>query len=392
MRQSIGIAVIIVLGSFFISACNSSSLEGDLSWLSKDGSDLVQSRSLTDSTASQLLRGTPDYKQVGIQGIGDSEFEYALLNEKPPLPTWTPTPTHTPDPEGPYVYTGQVEFIGRVTEMGRLIWLIGDQRVLVTQRTDIEGDIKVGDLVKVHGVRWIRGVIIARHIELLERIPPHEEVEFRGRVELMGKFIWVIGDQRVMINKQTVIEGDISVGDLVKVRGFRLPWDLIVASEIKLLEKPPGDQDVEFTGRVKEMRERIWLIGDRRVRVNERTEIEGDIDISDLVKVRGLVGEEGAVIALKITLLEKDEPPVKEIQIRGRVQEIGEQIWIIARQRVLITDKTEINGDISVGDLVSVRGYLSDEGEIVAEEILLLELSPDRDRDFSDGEEREGGK
>ena len=269
----------------------------------------------------------------------------------------------------------EVEFTGRVREMGRFLWVIGNNRVLVTPFTKIEDDISIGDLVKVRGVRWFGGVIVAREIQLLERGPDLPEVEFTGRVHEMGERFWLIGDHRVLVTEQTEIIGDIQVGDLVRVRGFQRDG-VIVARQIKLLERP--DREVEFIGRVKEIGERIWLIADRRVRVTERTEIEGDIQVGDLVKVQGF-RRDGVIVARKIMLLERPDPI--GVEFIGRVHEMGDRIWLIGDRRVLVNERTVIEGDIQVGDLVKVQGFVGDEGLVVARKITLLER-PDIEVEF----------
>lgn len=166
-----------------------------------------------------------------------------------------------------------------------------------------------------------------------------EEIEFTGRVDAMGTSAWVIDGVTVRITGQTEIkDAGIQVGDTVKVHALRTSGGALVAEEIELVEDrsgPGGGEDddhaqehdddddapeqepteepeheeehdedeaekVEFTGVVQSKGGSLWVIGGRQVVVDSETEVKGDPEVGDLVKVKGTTLPDGRVKAEKI--------------------------------------------------------------------------------------------
>ncbi len=162
-----------------------------------------------------------------------------------------------------------------------------------------------------------------------------EGIEFTGRVDSIGSSTWVIDGVTVRITSQTEIKDpNIQVGDTVKVYAVRLPSGEVIAEEIELAEDRSGpgggeddeehededapeedpseepeheeeheeeeDQKVEFTGTVQSKGGSLWVIGGRQVLVDSDTEIKGDPDVGDLVKVKGVTLPDGRIQADKI--------------------------------------------------------------------------------------------
>ncbi|MCH7587548.1 MAG: hypothetical protein IIC78_05880, partial [Chloroflexi bacterium] len=228
MRHRVGIAVVIVLASFFLGACSQQPALGEaLDGSSKDVSDAPQTEGGGDPVAadSQLLNLDESIRDPVAFYSGDS----AYLDD-PGEQEITRIPTT--DNESPIIFSGRIE------EMNPEFWLIAGHHVRITDETEIIGDLSIGDLVKVHGFQR-ESVIVARVIKLLERPPQDRVVEFKGRVQELGEHIWLIGDHRVRVTEDTEIHGEIRVGDYVLVQGYLGNEGLVIARVIKLLERSP---------------------------------------------------------------------------------------------------------------------------------------------------------
>lgn len=143
------------------------------------------------------------------------------------------------------------EFTGTIDSMGADSWVIGGTTVAITSDTEIKGDLALGDMVKVHA-SMVDGVLTAREIEPVkdddvagddEDDPfdedEHEE-EFVGTVEAISDTSWTVSGRTFTITADSEIDGDIKVGDVVKVELKSDGAGNLVAYEIELAD----DDDV----------------------------------------------------------------------------------------------------------------------------------------------------
>lgn len=72
-----------------------------------------------------------------------------------------------------------------------------------------------------------------------------------------------------------------------------------------------------------------------------------------------------------------DKSPTGEIELRGVVEAMTVQAWIISGQAVIIQPATEIKGALTIGDKVKVHVIRTQNGSLVAREIELSPTTPD---------------
>jgi hypothetical protein len=306
---------------------------------------------------------------------------------------------------------GLFELIGVVERQSPEAWLISGQIVQLTPATEITGDPRIGDRVKAQG-RIVEGALVAREIRALRpeltRTPEatgQAEFEFRGQVKEMHERVWVIGEYRVHITERTEIKGDPRIGDWVKVHALRTE-DGLIAREIEVIERtrtpePTRPPEIEFRGQLTAIEGRVWVIGEYRVIVTERTEIKGEPRIGDWLKVHALRTEDG-LVAREIELLEREatrtpeptreveptRPPEAtrtpepsrtpeptrtvapaEIEFVGTLNSKEGGVWNVGGTSVMVTGETEIRDNPQVGDTVKVHGWLQADGVVKAREI-----------------------
>jgi hypothetical protein len=98
----------------------------------------------------------------------------------------------------------ELEFTAPVDGMGPDVWSIGGLAVTIRVETEIAGNPKVGDLVRVQALLSPDG-LSARQIEVVGAAaqavpagvpaPTDDEIEFVGPVAGIGSDTWVIGDR-----------------------------------------------------------------------------------------------------------------------------------------------------------------------------------------------------
>ena len=198
----------------------------------------------------------------------------------------------------PSVPTFQITGEGEVTQTG-LTWIIAGQSFQTTEHTIIIGNPQVGDLVRVEGYFSSEGKNVATRIILLSPAL-NNYFELTGQVEAMGEGLWTISGQEIVINDETGIEEEIQVGDTVYVSGVILADGTLIAGRIILFDEAHG-QPFSFVGLVQEMHENYWLISGKAISIDHNTGIAAGIAIGDLVIVRGRILEDNVWLARSIT-------------------------------------------------------------------------------------------
>lgn len=194
-------------------------------------------------------------------------------------------------------------------------------------------------------------------------------VRFTGVVSEIASDHWVVANRTVAITAETVITGEPAVGVLADVMAQQTENGL-VAIRINVL---PTQRTAHFPGLIKEMHENEWIIttpaGDQTVAITSDTVIEGDTpDVGDRVKVWATESE-NRLMATRIVVI--DTPA--EVHFRGRIQEIADDYWVVAHQKVAITAETVIEGEPDVGDAAEVWAKPTAEG-LVATRLVVIDM------------------
>ena len=136
-------------------------------------------------------------------------------------------------------------------------------------------------------------------------------------VKSIGTTSWVVGprvgegpDRIFAVSGKTSIVGDPKVGDEVGVLAERQAdgsWLAIVIA--KAAPAPVVPTPVAFDGIVNSIATEssmglaTWLVGDTKVMVSRMTIVNGNPKVGDTVRVEGLKGVDGAVMAARVTKL-----------------------------------------------------------------------------------------
>ncbi len=305
----------------------------------------------------------------------------------------------------------EIEFTGTVEAIEAEAWTIDGQPVLLTPTTEVKDDIAIGDFVKVHASLDADGNLVARQIEREDEVEfeieveverRDDELEFVGTVETIDGDAWTVAGQTFTVTAATEIKGDIAIGDFVKVHAFPTDQGLI-AREIELAnptETEDHDDDdtfggeLEFFGVVEAIGADAWVIDGLTIFLTPATEIKGNPQVGDMVKVHAHRAEDGSLVAREIEPAEDDdfddnddEHGQEEVEFKGKVEAMGDASWTVDGVTVLVTSSTEIEEAIQVGDRVEVKAVADQDGNLVA---LRIELEDDDYDDMDDDRDHEG--
>ncbi len=251
-----------------------------------------------------------------------------------------------------------VEFRGPVQAIGLTEWVIAGRSVGVDQYTQIDPGIEVNDLVEVTAGVTAEGVFWAKHIQRLESALP--DFRFAGRVDSRSDVLWVVSGISVTVNAETEIAEELKVGDAVLVTGY-IDDNTWLATRIEPLATTVNT--FEFVGRVQDMDP--WTVSGVTLAISDTTDIDTEITVGDLVKVEGVITAEGVWLAYEIRLFEVSaQLPFEFI---GQVTSIAP--WMVGGLPLTVDERTEIKGDITVGEMVKVKGWILADGTWLATEI-----------------------
>jgi len=154
--------------------------------------------------------------------------------------------------------------------------------------------------------------------------------------------------------------------------------------------------ELEFTAPVDGMGPDSWSIGGLAVEVSAATEIGGEPQVGDLVRVQATLGQSGltahsieSVASAKLSdTLETPQPTEDEAEFTGPVVSISADSWAVGDTTFAVTSDTEIHEAILVGDMVKVHASVNPDQSLTAREIDLAEAD-DSELDEQEKDEQE---
>jgi hypothetical protein len=259
----------------------------------------------------------------------------------------------------PFGFTGVVQGISSDT------WIISGIIITIDEGTDIDTDLKVGDIVNVRGWIVADGMWLARVIE--RAADPKRTFEFTGIVDSVDP--WVVDGIPFQTREWTEIEPGIQAGDLVKVEGRILEDGTWVASEIKLLGDTAALR-VAFVGEVQSINP--WMVSGIPLEVNADTAIQGDIAVGDLVKVTVTILPDGTWLANRIELIDDDDGSLGCVYITAVVVGVGPG-WIEVPDRPRIDlNGVIIEGQLQVGSVILMLVCVDEDGSVEIVRIVVI--------------------
>lgn len=193
-------------------------------------------------------------------------------------------------------------------------WIVSGRKVVVDQRTDTDGEPRVGRRIRVDALISEDGRMRAREIE--NRIMAHArdrvqdelhrlESRLRGVFEgLDSEGNWKVNGVSIAVDEETRLEGTPAVGRRVDVRAF-LRDGKIIASRI---EGERDEADGEAADRAKReavlsgLVERVeadgsLVINGHHVAISALSDVDGDFQRGARVRVRAVLDDDGELVA-----------------------------------------------------------------------------------------------
>ncbi|MBM3152660.1 MAG: hypothetical protein FJZ96_10760 [Chloroflexi bacterium] len=225
------------------------------------------------------------------------------------------------------------------------------------------------------------------------------QVEFTGVVDSITADQWVIQGYSVLVNAQTVIDGNFAAGDVVHVYAIVDATGTITATHIEpfvqvVVTTPTADasnndtsnnstdtnsstNEAEFTGVVESIAPDQWTVSGQVFLITDQTEIKDEIIVGDTVKIHAFLDANNAFVAREIELAidasSGADLTENEMELTGVVESITPDLWVVAGLEFTVNNQTEIKDIIAVGDRVNVHLLVNEDGSLTASEIELAE-------------------
>lgn len=258
-----------------------------------------------------------------------------------------------------HTYENQFMFIGEVTAVNTTAWTISNRVVQVNESTMIGDGLAVGDTVQVTGDIAADGTFKATHLSRMETTG--STFQFAGILAAIDSDVWNISGIDVTVNTNTLLNGDFIVGHPVAVTGIinadgvwmALSIDLVTSTEYRF----------DFIGTVQSINP--WIVSGVRFDMADWTEIDADIEVENKVHVTGMVSVDGIWVAEQIERLDTEQ--TTRFDFFGPVLSINP--WNVREVLLTVDERTTIKGDITLGEMVKVTGWILEDGSWLATEI-----------------------
>lgn len=193
-------------------------------------------------------------------------------------------------------------------------WVVAGISFETREWTDIDPGLKVGDLVRVKGKIQEDGTWVAFEIERIHELP-YPLIVIIGTV--ISTDPWVVSGIPLDVTPETIIEGDIVPGMLVRVEIYLLPdgtWQVFRITALEEFIGIPGCMNltatvVSFDGN------RLQLLGWPELVLGEDVEIDGDLRPNSIIVIQLCFNEEGTIVIIQIIIIfvpeiDIEPPPV----------------------------------------------------------------------------------
>ncbi|MDA0265178.1 MAG: DUF5666 domain-containing protein [Chloroflexi bacterium] len=282
-------------------------------------------------------------------------------------------------------------------------WVIGGRKVVVDAATVLSGSPSVGRHVSVKAVQSVSGRLLARNIEdeSDDKGKTKREATIRGVVsQVLAGGGLVVDGVRVESSALTERAFTPRKGDAVEIKALLQATGVFLARQIEQglddipRETPEEAADstdpVDIEGVIQKVNQDGSLVmNGLRTTTSVLTDLQGELKAGSAVRVRGLLREDGVVLAR--SLRGEDRGATNsgtETVVKGRLDRVNRnddgsiRSVVVNGVTVAVTAQTAVAADLITGSSVAVAGILSD-GRFVAAEVK-VDRQPDPDENLGE--------
>jgi hypothetical protein len=195
--------------------------------------------------------------------------------------------------EREFAFTGSVESIAP--------WVVAGIPFETDEWTQVEAGIRVGEQVRVKGRILEDGTWVADEIVRLDDDDEGWHFVFVGTVDSQNP--WVVSGVSLVVDDETVVEGNVSVGDLVRVEITILPDGTWRVTRITPVSET-GLGCLYFSAVVVGVRDgQIELLNWPPIPLDDDVQVVGEVTVDSIVLILVCVDEDGTVTIVSIIVI-----------------------------------------------------------------------------------------
>ena len=258
-----------------------------------------------------------------------------------------------------HTFENQFEFVGKVEAVTAATWTISSRLVQVNEFTTIDAGLNVNDNVLVTGYLTADGAFWALRISRMQESGAN--FRFVGVIAAINQDVWTISGIQVAVNENTALDGDFAVGHPVAVEGIIQENGTWLATSIDLVT--PEGYRFDLIGAAQSINP--WVVSGVGFDTAVWTEIDADIAVGNKVRVTGVISADGVWVAERIELLSAEQ--LTRFHFFGQTRSVNP--WNVQGILLTVDERTAVKGDIVVGEMVKVTGWILPDGSWLATEI-----------------------
>jgi len=198
----------------------------------------------------------------------------------------------------------EFELVGYVESVDP--WVVAGVPFETDDWTEIEPGVRVGDRVRVRGRIAEDGTWMAARIERLDGDEEALPVVFVATVDSIDP--WVVGGIPLSVDDETIVEGDVSPGDLVRVEARILPDGTWLATKITPVDDL-GLGCVSISAIVVRVSaDRIELLSGGVISLDDDIVVTGDVSVGSVIVIIVCVDADGTIHIVSIIVIYQPEP------------------------------------------------------------------------------------
>lgn len=212
-------------------------------------------------------------------------------------------------PTAPAPNVNEIEITGIATALGSGTITVGG-RVIDTTRAEFKDAITVGALVKVHYLVAANGALVAREVELANRVDDNNNNALRdGEIEIVG-VVDAVTATSITLNGQVIdistaeLNDTIAVGAVVKIHLSVAADGTFVAREVELAVGDDGE--LEMFGTVQALTATTVTINGQVIDIS-LAEMKDALAVGSFVKVHFSMAADGTLVAREVELALGDD-------------------------------------------------------------------------------------
>jgi hypothetical protein len=197
-------------------------------------------------------------------------------------------------------------FQGHVQSMDP--WKVAGRDLSLADGAEVESGIVSGSLVQVQGHIQQDGLWVADQITLVQT-GGVTTVVLVGTVDSLNPL--VVNGITLVLDQQTVVEGNLEVGMLVRVEIELRSDGTWMATYILPLASQEQPACLTYSDVVVQLNDgQIILLNSPAIELNESIQVQGEIQPGSVLLIEACTGEQGALVIQSITVIHQIEEPV----------------------------------------------------------------------------------